>query len=156
MASFGAIGQHSLKPKIILLVEDSPDDAELAVRAFEKAGVPCHIVVARDGIQALDYLLAPGPFEAPHREVPSLVLLDLNLPRLDGLEVLRRLREDPRTRAVPVVVMSSSGQEEDVASSYRLGANAYVRKLVDYEDFVDVARCLGFFWLTLNRTPAPA
>ncbi len=144
-----------MKPKIILLVEDNPDDAELAVRAFERATVPCELVLARDGVEALDYLLVTEPVAGRRHEVPSFVLLDLNLPRLDGLEVLRRLREDPRTRTIPIVVMSSSEQEEDVACSYQRGANGYIRKPVDYAEFVETARCLGLFWLTLNRAPAP-
>lgn len=134
-------------------MEDNPDDAALALRAFGKAGVPGEVVVLRDGIEALDYLLGTDP--SPTTQAPCVVLLDLNLPRVDGLEVLRRLRADPRTRELPVVVMSSSEQEEDVACSYRMGANAYIRKPVDYAEFVETARSFGAFWLVLNLVPGP-
>jgi len=136
-------------------VEDNPDDAALALRAFGKAGVPGEVVLARDGVEALDYLLGSRATATPNARAPSVVLLDLNLPRVDGLEVLRRLRADPRTRDLPVVVMSSSEQEEDIACSYRLGANAYIRKPVDYTEFLETARSFGAFWLVLNLAPDP-
>ena len=140
----------------ILLVEDSPDDAELALRAFAKSKVHSEIVVARDGVEALDYLLGTGAHAADPPESPEIVLLDLNLPRLSGLEVLRRLRADDRTRYLPVIVLTSSAQEQDILQSYHLGANSYVRKPVDFAQFVEAAQQLGVYWLRLNqKVPAP-
>jgi two-component system response regulator len=139
----------------ILLVEDNSDDAELALRAFAKSETKNEIVLVRDGVEALDYLFATGPHAGRASGMPEVVLLDLNLPRLDGLEVLRRLRDDERTRRLPVVMLTSSGQDQDVLQSYALGANSYVRKPVDFGQFVDAARQLGLYWLLLN-TPVPA
>lgn len=133
--------------KVILLVEDSDDDVALTRRAFDKHRLANEIVVASDGQQALDMLLAPEPL------VPQVVLLDLNLPRLGGLEVLRRLRADPRTALLPVVVLTSSDQDRDVIESYRLHANSFVRKPVDFLEFVEAARQLGLYWLVLNEPP---
>jgi two-component system response regulator len=135
----------------ILLVEDNPDDAELALRAFAKSKIKNDIVLARDGVEALDYLFATGSHAGRAPGLPEIVLLDLNLPRLDGLEVLRRLRADERTRYLPVVVLTSSGQDQDILRSYDLGANSYVRKPVDFGQFVDAARQLGLYWLLLNQ-----
>jgi two-component system response regulator len=139
----------------ILLVEDNADDAELALRAFAKSKIKNEIVVVRDGVEALDYLFAIGMHAGRKPGLPEIVLLDLNLPKLDGLEVLRRLRADDRTKYLPVVVLTSSGQDQDILRSYDLGANSYVRKPVDFGQFVEVARQLGLYWLLLNqRAPA--
>jgi two-component system response regulator len=138
--------------QVILLVEDNPDDLELTLRAFKKSRLMNKIVIARDGVEALDYLFASGPHSGRDTaDMPHLVLLDLNLPRIDGLEVLRRMREDPRTRLVPVVVLTSSDEERDVVQSYKLGANSYVRKPVDFAQFLDAARQLELYWLVLNK-----
>ncbi len=134
--------------KLILLVEDNPDDEELTRIAFEKSGMLNELVVARDGEEALSYLLNPD------NPVPQLVLLDLKLPRVDGLEVLRRLRESARTRLLPVVVMTSSKQESDLISSYSLGCNSYIQKPVDFIRFMEAVRQLGLCWMVLN-IPAP-
>jgi two-component system response regulator len=134
----------------ILLVEDNEDDIELTVRAFAKSGVANDLAVARNGEEALAYL---------HRDdghpLPEVVLLDLKLPKIDGLEVLRRMREDPRTRRLPVVVLTSSNEEQDMLSSYELGANSFVRKPVDFARFIEAARQLGLYWLMLNEQPPP-
>ncbi len=135
----------------ILLVEDNSDDAELALRAFAKSKIDNDIILVRDGVEALDYLFATGPHAGRPPGLPVIVLLDLNLPRLDGLEVLRRLRADERTKYLPVVVLTSSGQDQDILRSYDLGANSYVRKPVDFGQFVEAARQLGLYWLLLNQ-----
>lgn len=140
--------------KIILLVEDNPDDEELTLLALEESNILNEVVVARDGVEALDYLFAAGRYaDRDPRRLPQLVLLDLNLPKLDGLEVLRRLRADPRTALLPVVILTSSGEEEDVIASYRCGANGYVRKPVDFNGFAEAIKHLGLYWLVLNETP---
>ncbi len=139
--------------KTILLVEDSADDELLTLRALKKNNIKNEIVVARDGVQALDYLLGDGnPTEHPHA-LPQVVLLDLKLPRIDGLEVLRRLRADERTKLLPVVILTSSNEERDRLGGYNLGANSYVRKPVDFEQFTEAARQLGLYWLVLNVAP---
>jgi two-component system response regulator len=130
----------------ILLVEDNADDVELTRRAFEKSNVMNELVVVRDGVEALDYLFAAVT-------PPDLVLLDIKLPRVDGLEVLRRLRGDPRTRRQPVVILTSSNEEQDIVTSYDLGVNSYVRKPVDFAQFAEAARQLGLYWLVLNEPP---
>jgi two-component system response regulator len=138
---------------LILLVEDNCDDVEITLRAFRKSNVPSEIVVVRDGVEALDYMFAagaPGPETNPQ---PDVILLDLNLPKVTGLEVLRRLRGEERTRRVPVVVLTSSNEEKDIQSSYDLGANSFVRKPVDFTQFMEVARQLGLYWLGLNESP---
>jgi two-component system response regulator len=140
-----------MRSKVILLVEDNPDDVELTLRAFQKHNLSTDVVVARDGVEALDHLL---PSTLPTSQVlPELVLLDLNLPKISGLEVLRRMRAEPRTRRVPVVVLTSSQEEKDIVSSYDLGANSFVQKPVDYTEFVDAARQLSLYWLELNESP---
>ena len=147
-----------MRSRIILLVEDNADDLELTLRAFEKSGIAHEIVVARDGCEALDYLFCEGAFAGrdPCR-APEVVLLDLNLPRLDGLDVLRRMRADDRTRRIPVVVLTSSREEHDVLRSYDLGANSFVRKPVDFSQFLEAACQLGVYWLGVNvHAPAPA
>lgn len=138
----------------ILLVEDNPDDVDLTLRAFKRAGITRPVDVARDGAEALDYLLAQGAFAGRAGQPPPvLVLLDLNLPRMDGHEVLRRIRADARTRLLPVVILTSSLEETDLARGYGGGCNSYVRKPVSYTEFVEAARQLGLYWLVLNREP---
>jgi two-component system, response regulator len=142
--------------KVILLVEDNASDEKLALLAFKKSGVPNEIVVVRDGADALDYLFATGKYaERDASVLPSFMLLDLKLPRVDGLEVLRRARADERTKLLPIVILTASNEEEDILTCYSLGANAYVRKPVDFTVFVDAARTIGLFWLTLNEPPRP-
>jgi CheY-like chemotaxis protein len=140
--------------KVILLVEDNPDDEALAIRALKRHHVGNEIVVAHDGVEALDYLFGRGEYEG--RDIsnkPSVVLLDLKLPRVDGLEVLRQLREDPRTKFLPVVVLTTSTEEGDVISSYSLGCNSYIRKPVDFVQFSEAIRQLGMYWLLMNEPP---
>lgn len=142
--------------KLVLLVEDNASDEKLTLLALKKCPVENQVAVARDGAEALDFLFATGSHatrDASH--LPALVLLDLKLPKIDGLEVLRRIRAHDRTRDLPVVVLTSSRQDEDVTQGYAFGANAYVRKPVDYGEFVDAARTLGVFWLTVNEVPPP-
>lgn len=142
------------RDSVILLVEDNLDDAALTVRAFEKSNVLNRVVVVRDGAEALDYLFATGSYaERGPRAPPTVILLDLNLPKVGGLEVLRRLRGDERTRRIPVVVLTSSNEEEDILSSYDLGANSFVRKPVDFSRFVVAAQQLGLYWLVTNEPP---
>lgn len=137
--------------RTILLVEDNPDDEALTLRAFKKSNIRNEVVVMRDGAEALAYLF-PGNGEAAPR--PALILLDLNLPKVGGLELLRKMRADERTQPIPVVVLTSSKLDEDILDSYRNGANAYVRKPVRFSDFAEAVRTLGMFWLLLNE-PAP-
>ncbi|OYV74980.1 MAG: two-component system response regulator [Chromatiales bacterium 21-64-14] len=136
--------------RIILLVEDNPDDEALTLRAFRKNNICNRVVVARDGVEALDYLLKLSP-GAPG--MPAVVLLDLKLPKVDGLEVLRRIRAHESIRLLPVVILTSSREEQDLAASYSLGANSYVRKPVDFDQFLEAARQLGLYWLLLNEPP---
>jgi CheY-like chemotaxis protein len=146
-----------VRDKSILLVEDNPDDEALTRRAFEKHHVGNELVVVRDGAEALDYLFATGQYadRDPTRQ-PQVVLLDLKLPKIDGLEVLRRLRADDRTKMLPIVILTSSNEERDLVSGYSLGANSYVRKPVDFSDFTEAARQLGLYWLLLNEPPPQA
>jgi two-component system response regulator len=139
--------------QLILLVEDRADDVELTLRAFARSNIANEIVVVVDGEEALDYLFATGAYAGrdPSR-MPSVVLLDLQLPKVDGLDVLRRMRADCRTRRLPVVVLTSSNEEQDIVRSYDLGANSFVRKPVDFAEFVDAARQLGLYWLALNES----
>jgi two-component system response regulator len=138
----------------ILLVEDDPDDEALTLRALRRGGVQHTLVLARDGVEALDYLFGTGPYAGRDLEVmPLVVLLDLKLPRLDGLEVLRRIRAEERTRFLPVVILTSSDEERDRLEGYRHGANSYVRKPVDYDQFAEAVRQLGLYWLLLNEPP---
>jgi two-component system response regulator len=139
--------------RIVLLVEDNPDDVELTIRAFKKSQIGNRVVVVRDGAEALQYLFEVDASGA-HQLLPEVVLLDLKLPKVDGLEVLRRVRADPRTHLLPVVVLTSSNEERDMVESYRLGANSYVRKPVEFSEFLEASRQLGLYWLVLNR-PAP-
>jgi two-component system response regulator len=139
--------------KVILLVEDNPDDVDLTRRAFRKANISNEVVVARDGVEALDYLFGTGAQAAKQTELPQVVLLDLKLPRVDGMEVLQRIRADRRTRFLPVVVLTSSREEQDLIRSYELGVSSYVQKPVDFNQFMDAARQLGLYWLVLNLAP---
>jgi two-component system response regulator len=143
----------AVEKKVILLVEDNPDDVDLTVRAFRKANISNEVVVARDGVEALDYLFGTGAHAGKRNEPPQVVLLDLKLPRVDGMEVLQRIRSDPRTRFLPVVVLTSSREEQDLVRSYELGVSSYVRKPVDFNQFMDAARQLGLYWLVLNLAP---
>lgn len=140
--------------KIILLVEDNPDDEVLTLRALQKSNIMNEVVVARDGVEALDYLFATGAYaERDPGRMPEFVLLDLKLPKVSGLEVLRRLRADERTKLLTVVVLTSSNEGRDILESYRLGANSYIRKPVDFTEFIEAVRQLGLYWLVLNITP---
>lgn len=141
-------------PVRLLLVEDNPQDLELTVRALRKAALADSIQVARDGAEALDYLFCEAAFaDREIADIPEIVLLDLKLPKIDGIEVLRRIKEDPRTRMIPVVVLTSSKEPRDVAETYRLGVNSYIVKPVDFEGFFEVVRNLGLYWLLLNNPP---
>lgn len=138
----------------ILLIEDNPDDVELTLRAFRKSKIANQIVVARDGVEALDYLFATGQHAGRDNSLlPQLVLLDLKLPRLDGLQVLERIRANPTTRLLPVVILTSSTEQPDLMSGYSLGANSYIRKPVDFQEFLVAVRRLGLYWLLLNQPP---
>jgi CheY-like chemotaxis protein len=138
----------------ILLVEDNPDDEALTTRALKKANLRNAIVVARDGVEALDYLFGTGAHAGRDANaLPQVVLLDIKLPKIDGLEVLRRLRADERTALLPVVILTSSSEEQDMIDGYRLGANSYVRKPVDFGHFADAVRQLGLYWVLVNELP---
>ena len=144
-----------MKPKVILLVEDNPSDVALTQRALAKSRIANELVVAEDGQEALDYLFGPGVQTGQAwPELPALILLDLKLPRVDGLQVLRRIRADARTSRLAVVVLTTSSEEQDVAQSYDLGANSYIRKPVDFTQFAQAIQHLGLYWLVLNE-PAP-
>ncbi len=141
-----------MENKSILLVEDSPDDQALTLRALKKGGIANEVVVVRDGAEALDYLFATGTYAARDTSVmPTVILLDLKLPKVDGLEVLRRLRADSRTKILPVVILTSSNEEQDLIAGYGLGANSYVRKPVDFVQFTEAVQHLGLYWLLINE-----
>jgi CheY-like chemotaxis protein len=151
MTDRGAI----MSERVILLVEDNPDDEALTLRALRKNNIGNEIVVARDGVEALDFLFGTGKFAGRDVSIkPEVVLLDLMLPKVDGFEVLKRIREDPRTRLLSVVILTSSKEQQDIVHGYNLGANSYVRKPVDFQQFVDAVRQLGLYWLVLNERPA--
>jgi two-component system, response regulator len=137
-----------MSDKLILLVEDNPDDVELTLRAFRKNNIKNEVIVARDGAEALDYFFGGGT-----KVMPAVILLDLKLPKVDGLEVLRRLRADDRTKLLPVVILTSSKEEQDIVNGYSLGANSYVQKPVDFVQFIEAAQKLGLYWLLLNEPP---
>ncbi len=140
--------------QIILLVEDSPDDEALTLRALKKNNITNEVVVAHDGVEAVEYLFGYGSYEGRDAtDLPQIVLLDLKLPRMDGFEVLKQLRADPRTRLLPVVILTSSREQEDLVRGYSLGANSYVRKPVNFEQFVEAVKQLGLYWLVLNEKP---
>ena len=143
-----------MKKKTILLVEDNPDDVELTLRALRQYNVSNEISVARDGAEALDYLFATGSYaERDVTDMPAVVLLDLKLPKVDGLEVLQRMRADKRTKLIPVVILTSSKEERDMVNSYKLGANSYVQKPVNFNQFIEAAKQLGLYWLVINEPP---
>jgi CheY-like chemotaxis protein len=143
-----------MKNKVILLAEDNPDDVKLTMRALKKANVLNEVVVAQDGTEALDYLFGTGKYAGRDvNQKPQVVLLDLKMPKVDGLEVLQRIRGDERTRLLPVVVLTTSSEDKDRVSSYKLGANSYVRKPVDFNQFTEAVRQLGLYWLLLNEGP---
>lgn len=144
-----------MSDKSILLVEDNTDDAALTVHALESNKIGNTLVIARDGVEALDYLFCTGPYaERDPKDIPAVVLLDLKLPKIDGLEVLRRIRAEEHTRLLPVVILTSSNEEEDSLKGYALGANSYVRKPVDFDAFIlRAAGQLGLYWLLLNQSP---
>jgi two-component system response regulator len=140
--------------KVILLVEDNADDEALTRRSFKKNNILNEVVVAHDGVEALDYLFGAGADAGRDlTNLPQVVLLDLKLPKVDGLEVLRRIRGDERTRLLPVVILTSSNEEQDLINSYALGANSYVRKPVDFDQFNEAVKALGLYWLVLNEAP---
>lgn len=138
----------------ILLVEDNPDDVELTLRAMRKFNIANDITVVRDGVEALEYLFCTGAYAGRDQSLmPAIILLDLKLPRIDGLEVLRRIRADSRTKLIPVAILTSSKEESDITNGYQLGANSYVRKPVDFAQFAEAVRNLGIYWLMLNEPP---
>lgn len=143
-----------MENKIILLVEDNPDDEMLTRRVLNKHRVANEVIVAHDGVEALDYLFATGQYADRDTDItPQLVLLDLQLPKINGLEVLQRLRSDERTKFLPVVILTSSNEERDIVESYKLGANSYIRKPVDFKQFAEAVSQLALYWLVLNETP---
>jgi two-component system response regulator len=138
----------------ILLVEDNADDVDLTLRALRRNKIANDVIVVRDGVEALDYLFAAGQYAARDpAALPQVVLLDLKLPRLDGLQVLERIRANPKTRLLPIVILTSSTEQRDLLTGYTLGANSYIRKPVDFEQFVDAVHQLGLYWLVLNQRP---
>jgi len=143
-----------MSKKVILLVEDNPDDEVLTLRALKKNKILNEVVVARDGAEALDYLFATGKYAARSADdTPQIILLDIKLPKLDGLEVLERIRADARTKLLPVALLTSSREEQDLINGYALGANSYIRKPVDFTQFTEAIRLLGMYWLVLNEPP---
>lgn len=146
----------TVEEKTILLVEDNPDDEALTLRALKQNNIRNKVSVVRDGAQALDFLFKRGEFDKDESAgLPAVVLLDLKLPKISGLEVLEQIRKSPETRLLPVVVLTSSREEEDMVRSYELGANSYVRKPVDFNEFAKAVNHMGLYWLLINETPAP-
>jgi CheY-like chemotaxis protein len=142
-----------MQKKHILLVEDNPDDVKLTLRALQKSRIMNKVDVASDGVEALDYLLGRGAFADRDPEMPQVILLDLKMPRMDGLEVLQRIRSDEKTKLLPVVILTTSNEDRDRVESYRLGANSYIRKPVDFNQFAEAIQQLGLYWLVLNEGP---
>jgi two-component system, response regulator len=143
-----------MEDKMILLVEDNPDDEALTIRALKKNNIGNRLEIVRDGVEAIDFLFGIGSYkDRDMKDTPQVVLLDLKLPKMDGLEVLRRIRENESTRLLPVVILTSSKEEQDILKGYKLGANSYVRKPVDFDQFVEAVRQLGLYWLVLNESP---
>jgi CheY-like chemotaxis protein len=143
--------------QVILLVEDNPDDEALTLRALQRNNITNRVVIAHDGVEAVEYLFGHGAYEGRDpSDLPQIVLLDLKLPRMDGFEVLKKLRADPRTKLLPVVILTSSKEQQDLVQGYGLGANSYVRKPVDFDQFVQAVRQLGLYWLVLNEKPLTA
>lgn len=142
--------------KTILLVEDNPDDEALTIRALQKNNILNAVMIVRDGAEALDYLYCQGHYATREASSPAVILLDLKLPKVDGLAVLKRLRNDARTRLLPVVILTSSKEEQDVIDGYSLGANSYIRKPVDFTQFMEAIRQLGLYWLMMNEPPPQA
>lgn len=144
-----------MEEKIILLVEDNPDDVDLTLRALKQNNILNKVIIARDGVEALDYIMGTGQHKGRSvQNLPVVTLLDLKLPKIDGLEVLRRIRQNEITRLLPVVVLTSSAEEVDLVNSYQLGANSYIRKPVDFNEFTEAVKLLGLYWLIWNK-PAP-
>ena len=143
----------SMNEKVALLVEDNPDDVDLTLRSFQRHKIVNRVVVAKNGAEALDYLFQKGPYAQREPGNPVLILLDLKLPKVDGIEVLRQIRSQELTKIIPVVVLTTSNEEKDKADSYASGANSYVRKPVDFERFMEATRQLGAYWLMLNEPP---
>ncbi len=144
----------SQNEKIILLVEDNPDDELLTLRALKESNIRNEIHIAHDGVEALEYLFGTGAFEGRDTSImPQVILLDLKLPRIDGLELLKRLRSDERTALVPVVILTSSKEEQDLINGYKIGANSYIRKPVDFDQFAEAVRHLGLYWIVMNEVP---
>ena len=140
---------------IILLVEDNPDDVALTLRAFKKSNISNKVILAKDGVEALDYLHGTGMYAGRDvKDLPVVVMLDLNLPKINGLEVLRNIRQEELTKLVPVVILTSSAEQRDVVEGYRLGANSYIRKPVDFEQFVEAVKILGLYWTLWNERPS--
>jgi len=143
-----------MNKKPILLVEDNPDDVKLTMRALKKSNILNEIIVAQDGVEALDYLFGTGKYDGRDTNIkPQVILLDLKMPKMDGIEVLRRIRADERTQPLPVVVLTTSSEDRDKIESYKLGANSYVRKPVDFSQFAEAVQQLGLYWLVLNEAP---
>ena len=143
-----------MEEKIILMVEDSPDDVDLTLRAFKKNNITNQVIVAKDGAEALDYLYGTGMYAGRDtKELPVVILLDLKLPKIDGMGVLRSIRQNEVTRLIPVVILTSSAEQRDVVEGYKLGANSYIRKPVDFEQFVEAVKILGLYWTLWNEPP---
>ena len=147
--------RHSIStPGLLLLVEDNADDEELTLMAFEQGGISNPVVVARDGVEALDYLFATGSYrDRSPEDLPALILLDLQLPRISGLEVLQRIRSNSNTQLIPVVILTTSNEQRDLVESYSLGCNSYIQKPVNYDQFLKVIQQLGMYWLVINSPP---
>ena len=143
-----------MKNKLILLVEDNPDDVKLTLRALKKSNIMNEVIVAEDGIEAIEYLFGTGKFVGRDINImPQLILLDLKMPKMDGLEVLQRIRGDEKTKVLPVVILTTSSEDKDRIESYKLGANSYIRKPVDFNQFAESVQQLGLYWLVLNESP---